>query len=344
MKLPVTRYYGSKRRIVEDIWNVLRRRHIQFDSFLDLFGGTGIVSYYMAMQGKQVFYNDLFEFNAKIAEALMLTPRGTFTEEMALLLLDEHEGVEYLHNIEDNFDGIYYTREENRTIDTVVQNIERLPLELQSSAYYILFQSCLIKRPFNLFHRKNLNLRLNHTTSAFGNYITWEKTFRELFVVFTRELNEFQPVEPLNVAVTHMDALYCDIHADVVYLDPPYMRKDSSGMTYHSRYHFLEGLLHYDDIAASIDHNKLNKELSFSINNDFEIKSMFSDNLSKLIELHKDSIIVISYNSAGYPDKKEMLDILKKYKSRVQCVDLRSLPYALNRSNGERVEYLYIGR
>src|SRR5574344_1929332 len=100
MKLPVTRYYGSKRRIVDDIWKVLQHRRIRFNSFLDVFGGTGIVSYYMARKGKQVFYNDILEFNAKIAEALMLTPRGTFTEEMALWLLIEHPEIEYEHIIE----------------------------------------------------------------------------------------------------------------------------------------------------------------------------------------------------------------------------------------------------
>lgn len=45
MKLPVTRYYGSKRRVVDKIWHALRNAHIKFNSFLDLFGGTGIVSY-----------------------------------------------------------------------------------------------------------------------------------------------------------------------------------------------------------------------------------------------------------------------------------------------------------
>lgn len=45
MKLPVTRYYGSKRRVVEEIWFALKKSRIEFDTFLDLFGGTGIVSY-----------------------------------------------------------------------------------------------------------------------------------------------------------------------------------------------------------------------------------------------------------------------------------------------------------
>ena len=45
MKLPVTRYYGSKRRVVEEIWFALKKSRIEFDTFLDLFGGTGILLY-----------------------------------------------------------------------------------------------------------------------------------------------------------------------------------------------------------------------------------------------------------------------------------------------------------
>ena len=55
MKLPVTRYYGSKRKLIEDIWSALEERNIQFNSILDLFGGTGILSYYMLTKGNKLF-------------------------------------------------------------------------------------------------------------------------------------------------------------------------------------------------------------------------------------------------------------------------------------------------
>lgn len=192
MKLPVTRYYGSKRKLVEKIWNTLEENNLHFNSVLDLFGGTGIFSYYAKVKNKRVIYNDIFEFNCCIAKALMGTPQGIFTEEIALGLLERKRNVNYQDIIERNYQGIYYTNEENRTIDTVVQNINLLDDIIQPSAYYLLFQACLIKRPFNLFHRKNLNLRTNYTNSNFGNKVTWEKGFEELFKLFTKELNQFQ--------------------------------------------------------------------------------------------------------------------------------------------------------
>ena len=169
---------------------------IQFDiptaRVLDLFGGTGIVSYFMASKDKEVIYNDLMQFNCMIARALLQSPKGILTEERMLGLLREDPHINYRNYIEDIYKDIYYLDEENHQIDIVAQNIKHLPLELQPSAYYVFFQSCMIKRPFNIFHRKNLSLRTNFTTAKFGNKKTWEIPFEELFVRFTRELNKFQ--------------------------------------------------------------------------------------------------------------------------------------------------------
>ena len=84
MQLPVTRYYGSKRKIVERIWDALAERQIEYNSVLDVFGGTGIVSYYMAAKGKEVIYNDIMQFNCMIAGALLQSHKGVLTEEQML--------------------------------------------------------------------------------------------------------------------------------------------------------------------------------------------------------------------------------------------------------------------
>ncbi len=46
-KLPTTRYQGSKSKIVEWIWEAVKK--INFKSVLDAFGGTGIVGYFLKM-------------------------------------------------------------------------------------------------------------------------------------------------------------------------------------------------------------------------------------------------------------------------------------------------------
>ena len=343
MKLPTTRYYGSKRKLVERIWSALEELDIQYDTVLDLFGGTGVVSYYMARKGKEVTYNDVMAFNGEIAKALLCTPRGTFTEKDIPIILQINPKAEYQHYIRELFDDIYYTPAENDIIDRAVQNILRLPETKRSSAYYVLFQSCIIKRPFNIFHRKNLNLRENHIESRFGNKTTWEKSFETLLGIFTKELNEIQFTQLPHVNVRNSPALELEEHADLVYIDTPYFSRRSTSVSYHNRYHFLEGLVHYNEIPNHINYSKANRELDFGICQEFERKSMYIANLHRLLDFHRDSVIALSYTTNGYPSVDQLEQIIGEHKGRVQMVDLGPHSFALNKDNDERHEVLIIG-
>lgn len=344
MRLPITRYYGSKRKLINKIWAALNDLQIEFDSVLDLFGGTGVVSYFMAQKGKHVVYNDIFSFNCEIAKALLCSSRGVFSESDALCLLNKVAGREYDNIIAENYIDIYYTDEENRIIDTVIQNIPYLEPEKQASAYYVLFQSCIIKRPFNLFHRKNLNLRTNFVKANFGNKKTWEQSFEDLFIKFTRELNELQFTVLPQVEITNFSALNCNRHADVVYIDTPYFPKENGGsITYHSRYHFLEGLMNYAAIPSHIDYSKVNLEINISRNLEFERRSCFIHELDQLINMHRDSIIALSYTTEGYPSIDELEAIIRRYKARTHVCYLGQHSFALNRNNAGRQEVLIVG-
>lgn len=343
MQLPTTRYYGSKRKLVEKIWSALESLHAEYDSVLDLFGGTGMLSYYMASKNKNVIYNDIMQFNCAIADALLCTRRGSFTQEDAIAFLSKNETFDYHYYIRDIFDGIYYTTEENTLIDVVIQNIRRLPIEKQSSAYYVLFQSCMIKRPFNIFHRKNLNLRENHVESKFGNKRTWEQPFDVLFGRFTDELNKCQFINLPNVQIINQSALNVDIHADLVYLDTPYFTKNGSPISYHNRYHFLEGLMNYEQIPNHVNMEKANREMDFSRCDEFETKATYLEHLHQLLDVHHDSIIAMSYTSCGYPTVDELQHVIAQYKESVRVVDLGIHPFALNRNNNERREVLIVG-
>lgn len=344
MKLPVTRYYGSKRKVIEKIWNTLERKHIVFDTVLDMFGGTGIVSYFMAKQGKSVVYNDILSFNCEIAKALLQSVKGVFNESDALQLLRRIPGQDYKSIIENTFDQIYYLQEENRIIDTVIQNIALLEDAKKASAYYVLFQSCMIKRPFNLFHRRNLNLRTGFTEAKFGNKTTWEQSFESLFIKFTRELNEFQFDVLPQVEITNMAALQCEKIADLVYIDTPYFSENqSTSITYHNRYHFLEGLMHYEEIPNQINMEKANREIKFGKCLEFEQRAHYLEDLNKLLVRHQNSIIALSYTSAGFPSIDELCDTIGHYKNEIIVSYLGKHSFALNRNNEKRQEVLILG-
>jgi len=56
VRIPTTRYQGSKGKLVDWIWENIK--DLDFSTVLDAFGGTGVVGYYLKQKGKQVFYND----------------------------------------------------------------------------------------------------------------------------------------------------------------------------------------------------------------------------------------------------------------------------------------------
>lgn len=59
-------------------------------------------------------------------------------------------------------------------------------------------------------------------------------------------------------------------YANLLYIDPSYFTSESN-TTYHSMYHFLEDLAHYNEIEQNINQDKKNKEIK--INNFLEFKN-----------------------------------------------------------------------
>ena len=90
-------------------------------------------------------------------------------------ILEKHPKINYPSFIYDTFHDIYFTDEENKWLDMVITNIRKIKNKYkQALAYYALFQSCIIKRPYNLFHRKNLYIRTAEVERSFGNKKTWD--------------------------------------------------------------------------------------------------------------------------------------------------------------------------
>ena len=187
-KFPSTRYQGCKAKFTDWIWHEMSS--IPFHTALDAFGGTGSVAYTLKSNGKSVTYNDILPFNAIIGKAIIENASTFLSDSEVDFLLREHSGFEYPTFIVDNFKDIYYTEEENHWLDVVRYNISILQEEYKRAiAWFALFQACIIKRPYNLFHRKNLYVRLMDVKRSFGNKKTWDTSFETHFRTFVREAN-----------------------------------------------------------------------------------------------------------------------------------------------------------
>lgn len=313
---PSTRYQGSKRTLVEWIWeNVC---HLQFESVLDVFGGTGAVSHIFKNAGKRVVYNDLLAFNRNIGLALIENSSETLSDAEIENIMQPQYGIIYPDFIQRTFKDIYFTDEENAWLDRVVWNLNHLltsPYK-QALARFALFQACIIKRPYNLFHRANLYMRTAKVQRSFGNKTTWDTPFEIHFRNFINEANRAVFDNGQANQVIQVDALDTPTKSDLVYIDPPYLNQKGVGVDYRDFYHFLEGLVDYDRWPERIDYNSKHRRLQ-PVKSAWNSADTITGEFEQLIEHHQNSILVISYRDDGIPSKGQLMDLLRKYKAQV---------------------------
>lgn len=347
-KFPTTRYRGSKRKLI--YWLYDNVKNIEFESVLDAFGGTGTVSYLFKLMGKSVTYNDYLKFNYWIGKSFIENQKIKISCEDISQLLNFSKLKSKNKFIFETFKDIYFLPEENLWLDNIIQGINIIPEEGESIykkaiALNALFQSCLIKRPYNLFHRKNLNLRLNEVSRTFGNKITWDKSFESHFVPFIHEQNSLifdngKICKALNKNILSIENEYFDL----VYLDPPYLGINSSKEDYLDYYHFLEGICNYNCWEELYDYNKKNLGFHKDYKESFNKKNseIF---FSQIIEKFSSSKIVISYKDPGFPSIEFICNLLKKHNKKTTIKKI-SYNYALNKNKINKIqnnEVLIIG-
>lgn len=339
-KFPATRFQGSKLKISDWIWDNIK--DIPFETALDAFGGTGCISYMLKSHNKTVTYNDILKFNSFIGKALIENSSTTLTDKDIDALLVEHSDISYQSIIQENFHDIFYVDDENKWLDIVAQNIYEMEDGFKRAiAYFALFQSCIIKRPFNLFHRNNLYIRTADVERNFGNKATWETPFEVCFRRFAAEANRAifdnsKQNRAINQNVFDIQGKY-----DLVYIDTPYISGKGVGVNYHDFYHFLEGLVDYPDWPNRIDSKSKHKRLK-PIKNVWNDKKQITDAFDRLFAKYQDSVIVVSYRSDGIPSVEELEQMMAKYKKEVLEIDKVGYKYVL--SHKECHEILLIGK
>ncbi|MHC4176894.1 MAG: DNA adenine methylase [Planctomycetota bacterium] len=339
-KPPTTRYQGSKLKLLP--WLCDNLDNLEFETALDAFGGTGCVSYMLKCKGKRVTYNDYLKFNHLIGLALVENSHIRLSGKDIAFALTHRPGVEYDNFIARTFVDVFFTAEEDAWLDVVCQNIPLLDGAFKRAiAYYALFQSCIIKRPYNLFHRKNLYMRTSDVERSFGNKATWDTRFEEHFRKFAHEANAavFDSGVPCK-ALCH-DALDVPGEYDLVYIDTPYVSKSGVGVDYRDFYHFLEGITDYNSWPNRINGRKKHFPLVGK-------RSRWSDArrtcgaFSRLFDRYAESILVVSYRNDGIPSENQLVTMLQRVKKNVQVLHFGGYKYVLSK-NDKSKEILLIG-
>jgi len=332
---PSTRYQGSKAKFVD--WIKIFLAKLDFSTALDAFGGSGSVAYLLKECGKQVTYNDILPFNSIIGKAIIENSDTKLQSDDVDAILTERCDIVYPSFIFDNFHDIYYTDEENHWLDVVTYNIRQIENEYKRAiAWFALFQSCIIKRPYNLFHRKNLYVRLTDVDRSFGNKKTWDTPFEVHFKKFVEEANHavFSNGQPCRA--TNSDALRISNQYDLVYIDTPYLNSKGVGVDYADFYHFLNGLVDYDNWGSRIDYNSKHLRLKreYSIWSD---KENILKGFANIIDNFSDSILVFSYRSNGIPEIGQIVSLLNKKDRQSEVHFSKDIKYALSDTKSKEV-------
>ncbi|HLH18685.1 MAG TPA: DNA adenine methylase [Bryobacteraceae bacterium] len=333
---PELRYMGSKHRLLPWIHGVLR--NLSFETAADPFVGSGCVAYLLKAMGKRVIASDFLNFPTVLASATVGNSRYRLDgPALKMLLAPRSNGP---HFIERTFDGIFYTTEDLRFLDRVSANVDNLAQpEQRALARAALIRSCLKKQPRGVF-------------TVSGNLSRYDDGRRDLRLSI--EEHFLEQVEAFNRIVFDNGRRHTirrgDVFSlkpkgvDLVYLDPPYVPR-SDDNCYMKRYHFLEGLSCYWTGVRIMQETRVKKiEKPYT---PFSYRQTAIEAFDRLFKLYRESIIVLSYSSNGFPDREILEKLLRQYKPTVTAFER---PHRYHFGTHDRVEraevheYLIVGR
>lgn len=331
-QFPLTRYMGSKRKLIDSIWDV--SKELSFDSVIDLFSGSAVVSYMYKSHGKRVVSCDFMHMNYILAKAMVENNSYTLSDEIIQDLIQDHGSDGFVSK---TFPGIFYSEEDNRQIDLLRNNIWKMENEQeQAIALASLLRACTKKRPRGIFTYTGLRYDDGRQDLRLSILEQFQKAAHEInSAIFSNQRK--------NRAVCE-DSLDLRANADLVYIDPPYFNP-SGDNDYVRRYHFLEGLAR-DWNGVEIDMNtKTHKFPSYK--SQFSTKEGTYQAFESIFQKYRNKLLVVSYSSNSLPTKEEMLKMMRKYKTDVEVVPIDYRYHFANQDINKHnhvKEYLFVGR
>jgi adenine-specific DNA-methyltransferase len=333
---PELRYMGSKHRLLPWIHGVLRS--LDFQTAADPFAGSGTVAYLLKAMGKQVIASDFLNFPVVLASATVANSKHRIdANALKQLLAIRRNGP---HFIEKTFGGVFYEDSDLQFLDRVSANIEGLTHpHLRSLAKAALIRSCLKKQPRGVFTISGDLSRYDDGRRDLR--LSMEEHFSEQVAVFNKvvfDSGKRHVVKRADVFNLRPKGV------DLVYLDPPYVPR-SDDNCYMKRYHFLEGLSCYWRGVRIMQETKVKKIAK--PHTPFGSRKTAIDAFDRLFRLYRNSKIVLSYSSNGYPDREVIEDLLRRYKSHVTAFEK---PHRYHFGTHSRVnraqvrEYLLVGQ
>lgn len=273
------RYLGSKTKLLSFIDSILERENIKFDSFADIFAGTGTVANHFYNRSK-IIVNDILDSNLHIYTAFF--GKGKIREKRLKEWLKEYneiDAVKYNENyFSQNFSNTYFDSKNAKKIGIIRDDIEKL------------FEKQIITNREKSYLITSLIYALDRIANTVGHYDAYRKIDIPNKKLVLLPLDIRTSKYAAEIYKNDANELVRKIKADIVYIDPPYNSRQ-----YSDSYHLLENIATWKKeevfgVAKKIDRSHIKSR--------YNLKSAgvaFGD----LVDNIRAKYILVSYNDMG---------------------------------------------
>ncbi|WP_415397393.1 DNA adenine methylase [Sulfurimonas sp. CS5] len=276
-KISQRRYLGNKNSILPFIDEIIKNEVGKFDSFCDIFSGTGVVGEYFNAKERKIISNDLLYQNFISLNAFLNDEE--FDKQKVLNYIAEFNASTTSRDnyFSKNFGGRYFRDDVAKKIGYIRQEIKKLFI---SDAINLKEKHILLT---------SLNYAIDRIANTVGHYDAYiKKEIREQNLEM--KMLDMDVEKNLNNEVYNADAnmLIRDIECDVLYMDPPYNSRQ-----YCDAYHLLENLSLWQKpevfgVAKKFDRTK--------IKSNYSLKSA-TESFDDLVINAKCKYMLLSYNN-----------------------------------------------
>lgn len=319
------RYLGSKYRLMPFIEYVIEKvTNGKYETFADIFAGTGIVGRTYRERGYNVISNDIQYYSYILNKHYIENNNGA--EESLLLHLNAIRGKKgfIYKNYGKSSGKICFSDYNAMKIDSIRLEIEKLYRErkINQSEYIHCLASLL-----------NSIDKYSNTTAIYSSYLkTLTPTAQRKFI-----LKPLSVIEGIRGKMYNEDAnsLIRKITGDVLYLDPPYNARQ-----YCRIYHLLETVAKYDN-PKLVGENRVRCYLDNK--SSYSSTKTAGSSLEDLIFHANFKYIFLSYNNEAIIPENKIKTIMSRY-GNYQCYSTKYQRFKLNKGFFQpkyTIEYLH---
>ncbi|NQZ29405.1 MAG: Dam family site-specific DNA-(adenine-N6)-methyltransferase [Mycoplasmatales bacterium] len=313
------RYLGNKHKLNNFINTSIKKSKIKYNTFMDLFAGSGSVGYEQLKLGKEVSFNDFLYSNFVSYEGF--SGKGMFSlKKLQKIILNWNElSIETDNYFSLNFGNKYFEVSDARKLGFLREELEIMKKnrKVNKREYYILLTSLIYSMD-----------RIANTVGHYDAFrdITDRKSELEIKLINTKKEVTKNYNQDANIISRNIDS-------DVVYIDPPYNSRQ-----YGDAYHLLENYAKWEKPKTFGKAAKMNRH---DIKSEYSMKNAIIA-FETLINSLNTKYILVSYNDTGLTSsgrsaaKMSDKDIMKILKTRGKVTVYKQEYAAFNTGKTER--------